>query len=54
MQHDSQWQAFVAHLAEREDRRRSHEAIGRVLYAVIFSVMLTFAAGLFLQYMGWL
>jgi len=48
------WQAFVDHLADnarRDERRRKHEAVGRVLYAVIFAALVTFGAGMILQYL---
>jgi peptidoglycan biosynthesis protein MviN/MurJ (putative lipid II flippase) len=53
----SGWQAFVDHLAnaERKDaRRRRQEFVGRVLYVVIFSALITLLVGLWFQAMGWL
>ena len=48
------WQAFVDHQADnarRHERRRRQEAVGRVLYAVIFAALVTFGAGMILQYL---
>ncbi len=51
------YQAFLDHLvnAERKDRRqRAHEKVGKILFVVIFSALITFAVGLWFQAMGWL
>jgi hypothetical protein len=51
------WQAFVNHLAnaERIDRRRrKQEAIGRVLYAVVFAAIVTIIVGLAMQALRWI
>ncbi len=51
------WQSYVAYLTEqsrKDSAARRHEAVGRVLYAVIFSVLLTFAVGMLMKYMRWL
>jgi hypothetical protein len=51
------WQAFIGHLADqarRDQRDRKCEAIGRVLYAVIFAALLTALVGGAMQSLGWL
>ncbi len=54
---DKCWQEMVnrlANQARRDERRYKQEAIGRVLYAVVFSALLTAAIGFILQWAGWL
>ena len=51
------WQALVDHLAnaERKDnRQRAQEKVGKILFVVFFSALITFAVGLWFQAMGWL
>lgn len=44
----------LATQARTDHRRHKHEAIGRVLYAVVFAAIITFAVGEILTYYGWL
>ncbi len=49
------YQSAINYIAQREDaRQRRANFPGRVLYAVIFSALITFLVGLALQSLGWL
>ena len=55
--HDRCWQEMVnrlANQARRDTRRHKHEAIGRVLYAVVFSAIISALAVVTFQYFGWI
>ncbi len=51
------YQAFIDRLANqaRNDKRRhTHETVGRVLYAVVFSALLAAVATATFQHFGWI
>ncbi len=53
--HDKGWQAFVNHMAQRQDeRQRKQDMPGTILWAVIAAVLVLAVFCILLESAGWL